>query len=49
MDTALKSPAAPPGNDWDRRGLPAWTYHSEALLQLEIDEIRPCERCSEEG
>ena len=39
MDTALKSPAAPPGNDWDRRGLPAWTYHSEALLQLEIDEI----------
>ena len=22
-------------NVWDRRGLPAWTYHSEALLRLE--------------
>lgn len=27
------------GNDWDRRGLPAWTYHSEALLELEKEEI----------
>jgi phenylpropionate dioxygenase-like ring-hydroxylating dioxygenase large terminal subunit len=26
-------------NDWDRRGLPAWTYHSQALLDLEIKEI----------
>lgn len=26
-------------NDWDRRGLPAWTYHSEALLKLEQTEI----------
>lgn len=25
--------------DWDRRGLPGWTYHSEALLKLEIDEV----------
>lgn len=22
-------------NDWDRRGLPAWTYHSQALFDLE--------------
>jgi len=26
-------------NIWDRRGLPAWTYHSEALLKLEQSEI----------
>lgn len=26
-------------NDWDRRGLPAWTYHSQALLELEKSEI----------
>lgn len=26
-------------NDWDRRGLPAWSYHSPALLELEIREI----------
>ncbi|MFO1121509.1 MAG: aromatic ring-hydroxylating dioxygenase subunit alpha [Hyphomicrobiales bacterium] len=39
MDTPLKNSPAPPGNDWDRRGLPAWTYHSESLLQLEIDDL----------
>ena len=27
------------GNDWDRRGLPAWTYHNEALLGLEMEEV----------
>ena len=21
-------------NDWDRKGLPAWTYHSPALFAL---------------
>lgn len=26
-------------NDWDRRGLPAWTYHNPALLQLELAEL----------
>ena len=26
-------------NDWDRRGLPAWTYHSRALHELEMEEI----------
>ena len=25
--------------DWDRRGLPAWTYHSKAFLDLEIREL----------
>jgi phenylpropionate dioxygenase-like ring-hydroxylating dioxygenase large terminal subunit len=25
--------------DWDRRGLPAWTYHSQALFELERTEI----------
>ncbi|MCB1386372.1 MAG: aromatic ring-hydroxylating dioxygenase subunit alpha [Nitratireductor sp.] len=24
---------------WDRRGLPGWTYHSKAFLELEIREI----------
>lgn len=26
-------------NDWDRRGLPGWTYHSPALLELEKEEV----------
>ncbi|GLS86330.1 (2Fe-2S) ferredoxin [Cypionkella aquatica] len=26
-------------NDWDRRGLPAWTYHSEAMFALERDNL----------
>ena len=26
-------------NDWDRRGLPGWTYHSDALLELEKQHI----------
>ena len=25
--------------EWDRRGLPGWTYHSEALLELEKEQI----------
>ncbi|MFZ1680861.1 MAG: aromatic ring-hydroxylating dioxygenase subunit alpha [Rhizobiaceae bacterium] len=25
--------------DWDRSGLPAWTYHSRALLALEMSEV----------
>ncbi len=25
--------------DWDRRGLPAWTYHNPEMLKLEISEI----------
>jgi len=26
-------------NDWDRRGLPGWTYHSDAMLELEKQHI----------
>ncbi|MBI2718098.1 MAG: aromatic ring-hydroxylating dioxygenase subunit alpha [Rhizobiales bacterium] len=26
-------------NDWDRRGLPAWTYHNANLLELEKTEL----------
>jgi phenylpropionate dioxygenase-like ring-hydroxylating dioxygenase large terminal subunit len=26
-------------NDWDRRGLPGWTYRSDALFELERDEV----------
>lgn len=26
-------------NDWDRRGLPGWCYHSAELLELEKEEI----------
>jgi phenylpropionate dioxygenase-like ring-hydroxylating dioxygenase large terminal subunit len=31
--------SATPANDWDRRGLPAWTYHNAALMELEMQEI----------
>lgn len=26
-------------NDWDRRGLPAWTYHNDTLHELEMQEV----------
>jgi len=26
-------------NDWDRRGLPGWCYHSDALLELEKQHV----------
>ena len=26
-------------NDWDRRGLPGWSYHSDALLDLEKEYV----------
>lgn len=29
----------PVPNDWDRRGLPAWCYHSEALFALEREQV----------
>ena len=29
----------PVPNDWDRRGLPAWTYHSQAMFDLERDSL----------
>lgn len=36
MDTVLSRAS---GVDWDRRGLPAWAYHSPALLELEKQEL----------
>jgi phenylpropionate dioxygenase-like ring-hydroxylating dioxygenase large terminal subunit len=37
----MNIPAPPPAvpQDWDRRGLPAWTYHSPALFELERDRV----------
>jgi phenylpropionate dioxygenase-like ring-hydroxylating dioxygenase large terminal subunit len=32
-----KQDVAPPPNDWDRSGLPAWAYTSHGLLDLERD------------
>jgi len=29
----------PVPNSWDRRGLPGWTYHSQALFDLERSEV----------
>jgi carnitine monooxygenase subunit len=26
-------------SDWDRRGLPGWTYHNQALHELEVEEL----------
>jgi len=31
--------ARPAPNTWDRRGLPAWTYHSPALFELERTDL----------
>lgn len=35
--TAAKPLQVP--DDWDRRGLPGWTYHSQALFELERHEV----------
>lgn len=32
-------PSLPVPNDWDRRGLPGWTYHSPALFQIEARQV----------
>lgn len=37
MNELVRDLAIP--NDWDRRGLPGWTYHSEALFELEKQHI----------
>lgn len=37
MNRSLKPIPVP--NDWDRRGLPGWTYHSQALFDLECSEV----------
>ncbi|WP_413848680.1 aromatic ring-hydroxylating oxygenase subunit alpha [Albidovulum sp.] len=36
--TAIGKPIMVP-DDWDRRGLPGWTYHSRALFELERREV----------
>jgi len=37
MNPHLRNVAVP--NDWDRRGLPGWAYHSPALLELEKEHL----------
>ena len=37
MSQPLLKTAVP--NDWDRRGLPGWSYHSKALLDLEREHV----------
>ncbi len=37
MNKSLKPIRIP--NEWDRRGLPGWTYHSQALFELERSEV----------
>jgi phenylpropionate dioxygenase-like ring-hydroxylating dioxygenase large terminal subunit len=37
--TELPYPIISIPNDWDRRGLPAWTYHSPAMFALEREKL----------
>ena len=37
--TELPYPILTIPNDWDRRGLPAWTYHSPAMFALEREKL----------
>jgi len=37
MNTVIRDITIP--NDWDRRGLPGWCYHSEALHTLEKEQV----------
>jgi len=37
MNQPLRDIGVP--NDWDRRGLPGWSYHSDALLELEREHV----------
>jgi phenylpropionate dioxygenase-like ring-hydroxylating dioxygenase large terminal subunit len=37
MNELVRDLAIP--NDWDRRGLPGWTYHSDALFDLEKQHV----------
>lgn len=37
MDARVRDVSVPA--DWDRRGLPGWCYHSDALLELEKEEL----------
>jgi carnitine monooxygenase subunit len=35
----LQSLALPTPNDWDRQGLPGWSYHSRAMFDLEREHL----------
>lgn len=37
--SSLQSLALPTPNDWDRRGLPGWSYHSDAMFALERENL----------
>jgi len=37
--TRIPLTSLPVPRDWDRRGLPGWTYHSDALFELERDHV----------
>ena len=37
--TDLPYPGLTIPNDWDRRGLPGWTYHSDAMFALEREKL----------
>lgn len=39
LETAAGAARKEVPNDWDRRGLPAWTYFSDELLELEIEYL----------
>ena len=39
MTVPLPFHTEPTPNNWDRGGLPAWTYHSEAILALERSNV----------
>jgi phenylpropionate dioxygenase-like ring-hydroxylating dioxygenase large terminal subunit len=39
MSITIDEEKSRPPRDWDRGGLPAWTYQSEAMLELEKREI----------
>jgi carnitine monooxygenase subunit len=40
MNPHVRNTAVP--NDWDRRGLPGWAYHSPAVLELEKERVFRC-------
>jgi carnitine monooxygenase subunit len=37
--SSLQSLALPMPNDWDRQGLPGWSYHSNAMFALERENL----------
>lgn len=39
MSITIDEEKSRPSGDWDRGGLPAWSYHSEAMLELEKCQI----------